>query len=874
MLIKKGILFTFCLFTVSILLSQNSKLTSVLESKLQENAQDLIPIRIQMADRVDCFALNLEFKQNNTPVSERPKIVIESLMNKSDETQGAIRELIKENYSHHYVNMKSFWISNMIILEASPELIHVLKSREEIDLIDFEDNKFIPHDEYEVSHDQSIERIEGGIEPGLAAINAPAMWALGYTGRAQLVYDYDTGVWDDHPAFSDRYMGNFYPTEQSWYGYHFDEPSGHINSHGTHTLGTIAGLVEETNDTIGVAFKSYWIANDYVEQTVAELLPITEMVTAFEWALNPDGDINTTHDIPDVISNSWRWYDEEDQLHCEDGFVVDIMNAIEAAGIANIFSGGNFGPNNVSISSPQRINTSEVNTFSVGSVNSTNFNFPFPISNFSSRGPTQCPGEGSLEIHPEVVAPGHNVRSAWKHDEFNTISGTSMATPHVSGAVLLLKEAFPDLSGEDLLWALYLTAVDLGEEGEDNVYGNGLIDVYAAFLYLSESNTPVDPNAVQWDLAISNVLDIPEGRYSCNDSFIPTLELKNLGQNTIEEVMIEYQINDGSFISENFTIDLASDESTEVVLQMMTAEDYGLVELNFITSIVGQDEEYDHYNNRRLIKFNYRSPADLPFQEGFESAFSAHDWFLENDDQYWTWDTIPTAGLDEGSYSASMQYFEYSPRQEQVDGMVTPELYLPADGNTSLKFHRSYPKAQSNVDYRDTLRVLLSTDCGETWPHVVFERFSTALSTMDTLVGDYVPEFNTHWARDSVNLTPFAGQNVLIKFEGVNKKGNNLYIDNINIYNGDVEPVGVVNQILPQLAIGPNPAHNFTHIFNPTYSGEPWSLVVYDFTGKMIDSKQLNQERFILELDQYAAGSYVVELTNEFGSISKKLVVY
>ena len=116
------------------------------------------------------------------------------------------------------------------------------------------------------------------------------------------------------------------------------------------------------------------------------------------------------------------------------------MNAIEAVGIANVFSGGNSGPNNSTVNSPQRINTSEVNTFCVGSVNG-NTSFPYNISNFSTRGPTQCSGTGSLLIHPEVVAPGQNVRSAWEQNSFNTISGTSMAAPHVSGAILLLKEA-------------------------------------------------------------------------------------------------------------------------------------------------------------------------------------------------------------------------------------------------------------------------------------------------------------------------------------------------------------------------------------------------------------------------------------------------
>ena len=295
----------------------------------------------------------------------------------------------------------------------------------------------------------------------------------------------------NHPAFSNRFIGSRFPMQQSWIGYFNSFPNGSIQNHGTHTLGTIAGLVESTNDTIGVAFGSYWIANDFVTSTVQALPPIVNMIEAFQWALNPDNDTSTTEDIPDVINNSWRWYDGNDTTHCQ-GFVVNLMNAIEAAGIANVFSGGNSGPNNSSVNSPQRINTSEVNTFCVGSING-NISFPYPISNFSTRGPSQCSSSGSLAIHPEVVAPGQNVRSAWEQNNFNTISGTSMAAPHVSGAILLLKEAFPFLSGEELLWALYLSAVDLGTPGEDNIYGMGMIDVHAAFQHLSQIHNPVDP---------------------------------------------------------------------------------------------------------------------------------------------------------------------------------------------------------------------------------------------------------------------------------------------------------------------------------------------------------------------------------------------
>jgi len=417
----------------------------VLSNELQaviaeSNPSDFISIRIEFKENVDCYYLNNEFKENEISVDERPKIVIEQLQDQANISQTEIVKDIERLYKSSYRNLKQFWVVNLIIIEAKADLINFLNSQSSIALLDFENDKIVMHDAFKINSVNS-QKTPGGVENGLEAINAPAMWALGYTGRGRIVYDYDTGVWPNHPAFSSRYMGNFFPTSQSWFPWASSEPNGVISDHGTHTLGTIAGLDTTTKDTIGVAFKSYWIANDYVNSTVATLPPIADMILAFEWALNPDGDITTTSDIPDVISNSWRWYDGADTLQCG-GYVVNLMNAIEAAGIANVFSGGNSGPTNTTVNAPQRINTSEVNTFSVGSING-NIDFPQPISSFSTIGPKQCPGTGSLSIHPEVVAPGQNVRSAWGSDSYNTISGTSMASPHVSGSILLLKEAFP-----------------------------------------------------------------------------------------------------------------------------------------------------------------------------------------------------------------------------------------------------------------------------------------------------------------------------------------------------------------------------------------------------------------------------------------------
>lgn len=868
----KRISFVVLAILASLSIKGQNTLTPALQEVLNKSDNnDYISIRIEFKENVDCYFLNNELKENKTTISERPKIVIQQLQEQANLSQSDLVNEIKTAYEGTYRNLQRFWAVNLIILEAKPELIDYLNTLPSISLIDYENSKIVMHDAFEISSEKTT-RAPGGIENGLQAINAPAMWALGYTGRGRIVYDYDTGVWPDHPSFTNRYMGNFYPTSQSWFPWESSDPSGIINNHGTHTLGTIAGLDTTTQDTIGVAFNSYWIANDYVNTTVATLPPIADMILAFEWALNPDGNINTTSDIPDVISNSWRWYDINDTVQC-DGYVVNLMNAIETAGIANVFAGGNFGPSNVSVSAPQRINTTEVNTFSVGSVNG-NFAFPYPISSFSSIGPTQCPGTGSLSIHPEVVAPGQDVRSAWGSDGYNTISGTSMATPHVSGAILLLKEAFPYLTGEDLLWALYLTAIDLGPVGEDNTYGMGIIDVHAAFLYLSATNTPVDPTTeIKWDLAITEVTNPSKNEIVCTDTYSPTVTLKNLGDSTITSIDFTYSINGGVIQNANWTGNLVANSTILFNLPAITATSYGNQELSIITSITGNTNEYDLINNRRLYSFNRRGLYNLPYIEDFENGLAADRWQIENPDNASTWETVATQGLQWSGQSISMQFYNYSPRESQKDGLISPELIIPSTGITTLKFDRAYQKKSSSTLLFDTLQIFVSTDCGQTFPTLIYEKYGDSLSSLDTLKLDFVPEFISHWEKDSVDLSAFNGMDILLKFQGVNRQGNNLYLDNIMVYQGANEPINVTSHQLDQFSVYPNPASEVIVLDASKLSHANYSIEVLNSVGKLIHHFETKNTLTSLDISGWAKGIYLISIKSDLGIKSERIII-
>lgn len=487
---KKYFLFLVLVVLYSQLFSQ-VKLTPRLEYKLNNMSNiEYLRVLCLLKDRVDVEELDRYLYQINATPEERARIVITTLQEKANSSQQNLRNYLSLKLASGEVKQyETFWITNLIMVEANKNVIQELAQNEEIELMDID--ALLQRDPY-VFEGTAPAKTEA-VEIGLKVINADKVWKLGITGSGRLVMNIDTGVEGTHPALSSRWRGNFVPSNQAWF-----DPETNTNTptdcdnHGTHTMGIMTGRAGA--DTIGVAPDAQWIA----AKTICSSPHTSKSISAFQWAMNPDGNPNTISDMPDVISNSW--YDPNATDECT-GIYKTTFDAVEAAGIAIVFSAGNNGPNASTITKPKNINTNEVNVFAVGNINGNVAGYP--IASSSSRGPSTCGGTGSLLIKPEVVAPGTSVRSSVRGGGYATLSGTSMAAPHVGGAIALLKQAFPNLTGTQIKYALYNTAVDLGDPGEDNTYGKGLIDVYAAFLYLANRDS-IPPTRIN-NLAVTDV---------------------------------------------------------------------------------------------------------------------------------------------------------------------------------------------------------------------------------------------------------------------------------------------------------------------------------------------------------------------------------
>lgn len=321
------------------------------------------------------------------------------------------------------------------------------------------------------------------VQDNLERVDLDSLWNAEYRGQGVVVAILDSGVDVLHDDLANRWRGG----SNSWFDPYLEQPDPiDLSGHGTAVTSIVLGG-DAAASYIGVAPNAQWIAarifdnsGNSSESAISEVL---------QWVVDPDGDAGTD-DFPDIVQNSWGLAATEGQ--CNNPFSAELA-VIDALGIDLVFAVGNSG--SVGLSS-YLIPSFDQHVISVGALQTDN-NLFFP----SSRGPDIC----GTSIIPSVVAPGQNIRTAdltfggFDTDNTTVNDGTSFSSPHVSGALALLRSKFKAPDHLQYRTAIFDSAISLGDQDD---YGLGLIQASAAATLLQDQTVPVRANEVSFSDAV------------------------------------------------------------------------------------------------------------------------------------------------------------------------------------------------------------------------------------------------------------------------------------------------------------------------------------------------------------------------------------
>ncbi|HEX6684523.1 MAG TPA: S8 family serine peptidase [Candidatus Limnocylindrales bacterium] len=309
-------------------------------------------------------------------------------------------------------------------------------------------------------------KLAASLDSSVSAIGAPTAWAAGHDGTGVKVAVLDSGYDSGHPDLA----GKVVAAENFTYTWKIDDVSGH----GTHVASTIAG----SGNASGGRYRGVAPAADLLIGKVLDDYGYGQtswIIAGMEWAVAQGAD---------VVNMSLGGKSAD----CTDPLAVAAEHLAATSGALFVVAAGNEGPRRSTVSSPG----CAASVLTVGAVNNDGV-----TAEFSSRGPVA----GGMRSKPDLAGPGVDIKAAKANgrggDAYTTMSGTSMAAPHVAGAAAILAEQHPDWMPARLKAAL-VSASHPRTTSRPQEQGAGMLDIARATKLTVVGPGLVDLAAFSW----------------------------------------------------------------------------------------------------------------------------------------------------------------------------------------------------------------------------------------------------------------------------------------------------------------------------------------------------------------------------------------
>lgn len=418
---------------------------------------------------------------------------------------------------------------------------------------------------------------------------------------------------------------------------------------------------------------------------------------------------------------------------------------------------------------------------------------------------------------------------------------------------------------------MYQNYMDYCDDSAMVMFTKGQQERMELALTTSEDRAPLlgsdaykDPVGYTLDARVRNIVSPAVNSLLCTTGFAPVVTIRNSGTTTLTSLQVVAQINNGTPTVYNWTGALAPYTETTVTLNNLTGVK-GVNTLTVSTQAPNGATDQNPGNNTASVQFTVTSVTPLSGQALEEFAgpqFPPPGWGINNFDGDLTWERNPTIG-NKRPGAAWFNNFDNA-TFDHVDDLITPTYSYHDVDSIFLNFNVAaaiYSDPGSGVPM-DTLTVLLTKDCGNTFT-TIYKKWGSALETLGTAFENpFFPTGTSQWRKDSVNLGAFLGsseEQFTLYFRFTGNYENNLFIDDVNVYTKEVprrlKEEGLL--ILPTVTTG---TFGVWHYQQPTTLRY---LTVHNSAGQLVWKRDFNHnaEKYIaVDLSRQAAGVYFVNL--------------
>jgi hypothetical protein len=381
---------------------------------------------------------------------------------------------------------------------------------------------------------------------------------------------------------------------------------------------------------------------------------------------------------------------------------------------------------------------------------------------------------GGFEHYPEQILPdeqynhNHMVRHALTPVLGDKITNTSTSSSNLNNYQYTIPTQINDIpvNLEDLDITVYVSEK---EENGEIITGN-----HAHFNYVVPLGYTIVDIKVKGDM--SEVINL------CDQDYQPTAWLFNQGESSVDTIMVRYQVL-GKETQDSilYADELLPGDSVLIHFGTPSAVLSGILKYSIQVWDYNSNTAELYLNNNvdyRNIGVALNNVESYSFHEGFEtmspSSQIIHGVHVNPN-------RLKAQIRGPGGFKASISAFKWLFSDIVRDGqskILFNKAYVPVP-STNARVKWSYAYAQRMGGEDDRLQVRVSTDCGDSWTSI-WDKSGDDMETGLPLSVGFNPNVD-EWKMDSVDLLPFAGQEIIIAFEATSDKGNSLLIDDINL---------------------------------------------------------------------------------------------